>query len=72
MPQNAFPVATKTVSADVLLYDTLKHPFKPPAGGVASPLPRLTCHGQEACGLSWSHQQLGALASAANDELVVT
>ncbi|KAK1869447.1 hypothetical protein I4F81_011923 [Pyropia yezoensis] len=72
MPQNAFLVATKTVSSDVLLFDTSKHPSKPPADGRAAPQARLSGHTKEGYGLSWSLQQPGALASAADDGLVVT
>jgi len=72
MPQNAFLVATKAVDGDVLLFDTSKHPSKPPAGGVCCPQARLGGHTKEGYGLSWSLQKQGALASAADDGLVVT
>jgi histone-binding protein RBBP4 len=40
-PQNAFVIATKTVSADVYVFDSSRHPSKPPAGGACTPDLRL-------------------------------
>ena len=39
-PQNSFLIATKTISADVFVFDYSKHPSKPAAGLAA-------------CGVRW-------------------
>ena len=41
MPQNPFVLATKTISADVYVFDYAKHPSKPPAEGGCNPDIRL-------------------------------
>jgi histone-binding protein RBBP4 len=37
MPQNPFFIATKTISADVYVFDYSKHPSKPTPDGVCRP-----------------------------------
>lgn len=49
MPQNSFVIATKTVSAEVYVFDYSKHPSKPSPDGVCNPDLRLTGHQTEGC-----------------------
>ena len=49
MPQNPFLIATKTVSAEVFVFDYTKHPSKPSPNGVCAPDLRLTGHRTEGC-----------------------
>lgn len=49
MPQNPFLIATKTVSAEVFVFDYSKHDSKPSPNGVCSPDLRLTGHKTEGC-----------------------
>ena len=66
-PQNPFLVATKTVSADVYVFDYSKHPSKPPSDGQCKPDIKLTGHSNEGYGLSWSTQKEGYLLSGSDD-----
>jgi histone-binding protein RBBP4 len=66
-PQNHFLVATKTVSADVYVFDYSKHQSKPPSDGQCRPDIRLTGHKNEGYGLSWSGQKEGYLLSGSDD-----
>lgn len=66
-PQNHFLIATKTVSADVYVFDYSKHPSKPAPGGECKPDIRLTGHKNEGYGLSWSSQREGYLLSGSDD-----
>jgi histone-binding protein RBBP4 len=66
-PQNPFVIATKTVCADVYVFDYSKHPSKPPVGGVCSPDLRLKGHKTEGYGLSWSPFREGHLLSGSDD-----
>ena len=66
-PQNPFVLATKTISADVYVFDYTKHPSKPPADGVCSPNLRLKGHKTEGYGLSWSPFREGHLLSGSDD-----
>ncbi len=47
MPQNPFLIATKTVSAEVFVFDYTKHPSKPAPNGACTPDMRLTGHRTE-------------------------
>lgn len=67
MPQNQFLIATKTVSAEVYLFDYSKHPSKPPLDGACSPDLRLRGHTTEGYGLSWSQFKPGHLLSGSDD-----
>lgn len=67
MPQNHFLIATKTISAEVYLFDYSKHPTKPAPDGLCKPDLRLTGHKNEGYGLSWSQQQEGFLLSGSDD-----
>eukprot|EP00249_Psilotum_nudum_P016540 c25873_g1_i2 orf=449-1723(-) len=67
MPQNPFIIATKTVSAEVLVFDYSKHPSKPPQEGHCNPDLRLQGHKTEGYGLSWSMLKEGYLLSASDD-----
>lgn len=67
MPQNPFIIATKTVSAEVYVFDYSKHPSKPPLDGACSPDLRLRGHNTEGYGLSWSKFKQGHLLSGSDD-----
>lgn len=66
-PQNPFVLATKTVSADVYVFDYSRHPSKPPAEGGCTPDLRLKGHKTEGYGLSWSPFREGHLLSGSDD-----
>ena len=70
MPQNPFLVATKTVSGELHVFDTSRHPARPPAGGGAAPDMRLTGHTDQGFGVSWSPLLTGRLLSGSNDARV--
>lgn len=67
MPQNPFIIATKTVSAEVYVFDYSKHPSKPPLDGACNPDLRLKGHNSEGYGLSWSLFKQGHLLSGSDD-----
>ncbi|CAH9081735.1 unnamed protein product [Cuscuta epithymum] len=67
MPQNPFIISTKTVSAEVYIFDYRKHPAEPPVDGVCNPDVRLKGHSSEGYGLSWSHFKQGHLLSGSDD-----
>lgn len=67
MPQNPFIIATKTVSAEVYVFDYSKHPSKPPLDGTCNPDLRLRGHNTEGYGLSWSKFKEGHLLSGSDD-----
>jgi histone-binding protein RBBP4 len=67
MPQNQFIIATKTVSAEVYVFDYSKHPSKPPLDGTCNPDLRLRGHSSEGYGLSWSIFKDGHLLSGSDD-----
>ncbi|XP_020271293.1 WD-40 repeat-containing protein MSI1-like isoform X2 [Asparagus officinalis] len=66
MPQNPFLIATKTVSAEVYIFDYSKHPSKPPIDGACNPDLRLKGHGSGGYGLSWSPFKKGHLLSCSD------
>jgi histone-binding protein RBBP4 len=66
-PQNHFLLATKTVSAEVYVFDYSKHPSKPAPDRECKPDIRLTGHKNEGYGLSWSAQKEGYLLSGSDD-----
>jgi histone-binding protein RBBP4 len=70
MPQNPFIIATKTIQADLFIFDTSRHQLKPPADGKCSPQLRLRGHKKEGYGLSWSVRDQGKLISGAEDKLI--
>ena len=67
MPQNTFIIATKTVSAEVYVFDYSKHPSKPPQEGRCNPDLRLQGHKTEGYGLTWSSLKEGHLLSGSDD-----
>ncbi|NXD06667.1 RBBP7 protein, partial [Nothocercus nigrocapillus] len=67
MPQNPSVIATKTPSADVLVFDYTKHPTKPDTSGECNPDLRLRGHLKEGYGLSWNSNLSGHLLSASDD-----
>ncbi|KAG6425089.1 hypothetical protein SASPL_115513 [Salvia splendens] len=70
MPQNPFIIATKTVSAEVYVFDYSKHPSKPPLDGACNPDLRLRGHSTEGYGLSWSQFKQGHLLSGSDDSQI--
>mmetsp|Transcript_181 Transcript_181/g.576 ORF Transcript_181/g.576 Transcript_181/m.576 type:complete len:425 (+) Transcript_181:177-1451(+) len=70
MPQNPAMIATKTISAEVLVFDTSKHPLRPPPGGECAPQLRLQGHKKEGYGLDWSGLNEGYLLSGSDDFLI--
>ena len=62
-------MATKSPSADVLVFDWSKHPSRPSDSSVR-PLVRCKGHEKEGYGLAWSPHTAGRLASAGDDKLV--
>nr|XP_043627626.1 WD-40 repeat-containing protein MSI1-like isoform X2 [Erigeron canadensis] len=67
MPQNPFIIATKTINAEVYIFDYSKHPSKPPLDGECNPDLRLRGHNTEGYGLSWSKFKQGHLLSGSDD-----
>lgn len=67
MPQDKFIIATKTISADVFVFDYSKHPSKPSPDGVCRPNLVLTGHKTEGYGLAWSPYMPGHLLSGSDD-----
>ncbi len=70
MPQNPFVIATKTITAEVLVFDTSKHHLKPPNDGKCTPQVRLRGHKKEGYGVSWSQRVQGKILSGAEDKLI--
>lgn len=66
-PQNKFLIATKTISAEVYVFDYAKHPSKPNADNTCSPNIRLRGHNTEGYGLAWSPFRDGHLLSGSDD-----
>mmetsp|Transcript_286 Transcript_286/g.515 ORF Transcript_286/g.515 Transcript_286/m.515 type:complete len:433 (+) Transcript_286:101-1399(+) len=69
-PQKPSLIATKTVTADVFLFDLEKHPLKPTAPGACSPELRLKGHKKEGYGLSWSPFHAGHVISGGEDAII--
>ncbi|KAH9301826.1 hypothetical protein KI387_013409 [Taxus chinensis] len=67
MPQKDTIIATKTVNAEVYIFDYSKHPSKPPQEGRCDPELRLQGHEAEGYGLSWSPIKEGQLLSSSDD-----
>ena len=67
LPPEPFVLATKTISADVYVFDYSRHPSKPPAEGGCTPDLRLKGHKTEGYGLSWSPFREGHLLSGSDD-----
>ena len=69
MPQNPFLIATKTISADVYVFDYSRHPSKP-TDNECQPDLRLTGHKTEGYGLAWSPFLEGHVISGSDDATV--
>eukprot|EP00731_Ephydatia_muelleri_P031868 Em0023g375a len=69
MPQNPFVIATKTPTADVLIFDYSKHPSRPDTNECKPEL-RLKGHTKEGYGLSWNSNIQGYLLSASDDQTI--
>eukprot|EP01132_Coremiostelium_polycephalum_P003268 gene3268-4092_t len=70
MPQNHTIIATKTVSSEVYVFDTSKHPMEPNPDGKCLPNLKLTGHSKEGYGISWSSQKEGHLLSCSDDQTI--
>ena len=70
MWQNPNVFATKTPSAEILVFDRTKHPSKPPRDGACKPDVVLRGHEKEGFGLAWAPHKPGFLLSGSNDWLV--
>ncbi len=66
MPQDKFVIATKTVSAEVFVFDYSKHPSKPSPDGECKPDLRLLGHKTEGYGLAWSPFQVSKCSGLNN------
>ena len=69
MPQNSFMIATKTISAEVYVFDYSKHPSKP-TNNECHPDLRLVGHKTEGYGLAWSPFMEGHLISGSDDATI--
>ena len=69
MPQNSFLIATKTISAEVYVFDYSKHPSKP-TNNECHPDLRLVGHKTEGYGLAWSPFLDGHLISGSDDATI--
>ena len=67
MPQNPFIIATKSPSADVLVFDVSKHPSVPEETAPCCPQIRCKGHEKEGYGLAWSPLKAWHLLSGADD-----
>lgn len=68
MPQSFNIVATKTVSAEIHIFDLFKHHSRPEGiDHLAKPNLRLLGHTEEGYGLSWNTLRYGTVASGSND-----
>ena len=69
MPQNEFLIATKTPTAEVLVFDWSKHDSKPSRDGKSTPFLRLSGHEVEGYGLAWNPHEArkGNLLSGSDD-----
>jgi histone-binding protein RBBP4 len=70
MPQNSFVIATKSPSADVLVFDVSKHPSEPKENSGCTPQFRCTGHESEGYGLAWSPLKDWHLLSGSDDHLI--
>ncbi|KAM9959718.1 hypothetical protein ACTFIW_005702 [Dictyostelium discoideum] len=70
MPQNHSIIATKTVSSEVYIFDTTKHPLEPTPDGKCSPNLKLTGHKKEGYGISWNPRKEGHLLSCSDDQSI--
>ena len=66
-PSNTFMIATKTVCAEVYVFDYSKHSSKPNPDSSCQPDLRLTGHLSEGYGLAWSPYKTGHLLSGSDD-----
>ena len=66
MPQNSFIIATKSPNADVLVFDTNKHPASVKETECKPEL-RLVGHSMEGYGLDWSPLHPGRVVSGGDD-----
>jgi histone-binding protein RBBP4 len=71
-PQNSFLIATKSPSADVLVFDTGKHPLRPADAhrNTCRPNLRLKGHELEGYGLAWNDKKPGEIISGGDDKLI--
>ena len=70
MPQNPDIIATKTPTADVLIFDVRQQPDRQRADKQVDPQIRLKGHDREGYGLSWNHNLNGYIISSSDDTTV--
>lgn len=70
MPQNPCIIASKTISADVHIFDYTQHPSTPPSTSEVTPQLRLRGHSREGYGISWNRNTKGLLLSGAEDQTI--
>ncbi|GAM25872.1 hypothetical protein SAMD00019534_090470, partial [Acytostelium subglobosum LB1] len=70
MPQNHTIIATKTVSSEVYVFDTSKHPSEPTPDGKCTPNLKLLGHQKEGYGISWCPIKEGYLLSCSDDHTI--
>lgn len=67
MPQMPNIIATKAPAAEVMIFDSTKHPNKPDLAAQCAPDMKLTGHEKEGYGLAWSLHTAGKLLSGSDD-----
>ena len=70
MPQNSFLIATKTIHAEVYIFDYTQHSSRPDPSASCRPDLRLLGHDMEGYGLAWSPFQEGHLLSGSDDKRI--
>lgn len=70
MPSNEFIVATKTIHAEVHVFDISKRPSQPEEGAGSDPDFRLLGHTKEGYGLCWDPHEPYHLISGSDDAVV--
>lgn len=70
MPQNSFLIATKTVNAEVYIFNYSTHASRPDPSAPCRPDMRLLGHDTEGYGLEWSPFNEGQLLSGSDDKKI--
>eukprot|EP00210_Caulerpa_lentillifera_P005887 g5629.t1 len=70
MPQNSFLIATKTIHAEVYIFNYSRHASRPDPAAPCRPDLRLLGHDAEGYGLAWSPFHDGQLLSGSDDKKI--
>lgn len=70
MPQNSFLIATKTINAEVYIFNYSTHASRPDPLAPCRPDLRLLGHETEGYGLAWSPFKEGQLLSGSDDKKI--